>query len=144
MMMDITPLFKASVKTVRTRNKALGIASKPEDPNRILQSRSKEAFKFQSTAKEIVNNVGKLGDFLTENRRAYLDCSVQLFHQVPKLSQADRAEFDSTTQLIIKSCSQHIQDLRKENSAIPANAHTKEHRQIVINLVDNYFKSVCK
>lgn len=143
--MDITPLFKASVKTVRTRNKALGIASnKPEDPNRIFPRPKESSNKFQTAARDIVSNIAKLGDFLTENRRAYLDTSVQLFNQAPKLSQADRAEFDSTTQLIIKSCSQHIQDLRRENASFPANPHSKEHRQIVINLLDNYFKSVCK
>ena len=143
-MMDITSLFKASVKTVRTRNKALGLNSKPEDPNRIFPRTSKDLSKFQTKAKEIVSNVAKLKEFLTENRKAYLDTSVQLFNQVPKLSQADRAEFDSTTQLIIKTSSQYLQELRRENANLPANAQTKEHRTIVINIIEQYFKSVCK
>ena len=142
--MDITSLFKASVKTVRTRNKALGLNSKPEDPNRIFPRTSKDLSKFQTKAKEIVSNVAKLKEFLTENRKAYLDTSVQLFNQVPKLSQADRAEFDSTTQLIIKTSSQYLQELRRENANLPANAQTKEHRTIVINIIEQYFKSVCK
>ena len=100
--------------------------------------------KFQTKAKEIVSNVAKLKEFLTENRKAYLDTSVQLFNQVPKLSQADRAEFDSTTQLIIKTSSQYLQELRRENANLPANAQTKEHRTIVINIIEQYFKSVCK
>ncbi len=100
--------------------------------------------KFQTKAKEIVSNVAKLKEFLTENRKAYLDTSVQLFNQVPKLSQADRAEFDSTTQLIIKTSSQYLQELRRENANLPANPQTKEHRTIVINIIDQYFKSVCK
>ena len=82
-MMDITSLFKASIKTVRTRNKALGLNNKPEDPNRIFPRPSKDLSKFQTKAKEIVTNVAKLKEFLlTENRKAYLDTSVQLFNQV--------------------------------------------------------------
>lgn len=141
--MDITSLFKASVKTVRTRNKALGLSNKSEDPNRIFPRTSKESSKFQTKAKDIVSNVAKLKEFLTENRKSYLDTSVQLFNQVPKLSQADRAEFDSTTQLIIKTSSQYLQELKRENALLPANPQTKEHRTIVINIIDQYFKSVC-
>lgn len=142
-MMDITTLFKASVKTVRTRNKALGLNNKPEDPNRIFHRPSKDLLKFQNKAKDIVSNVVKLKEFLTENRKAYLDTSVQLFNQVPKLSQADRAEFDATTQLIIKTSSQYLQELKRENAVMPANAQTKEHRTIVINIIEQYFKYVC-
>jgi syntaxin 18 len=144
-MMDITSLFKASIKTVRTRNKALGLNNKPEDPNRIFPRPSKDLSKFQTKAKEIVSNVAKLKEFLTENRKAYLDTSVQLFNQVPKLSQADRAEFDHTTQLIIKTSNQYLQELKRENaSQAHANAQTKEHRTIVISIIEQYFKSVCK
>lgn len=142
-MIDITSLFKASVKAVRTRNKALGLNTKSEDPNRIFPKTSKDSSKFQTKAKEIVSNIAKLKEFLTENRKAYLDTSVQLFNQVPKLSQADRAEFDSTTQLIIKTSSQYLQELKRENALLPANAQTKEHRTIVVNIIDQYFKSVC-
>ena len=128
--MDITPLFKASIKTVRTRNKALGLG-KPEEASRIFPRPAKESSKFQTRAKDIVSNVAKLGEFLTENRRAYLDIgSIQLFNHTPKLSLADRAEFDSTTQLIIQRCSQHITELRQENASSPANPQTKEHRQM--------------
>ena len=141
--MDITPLFKASVKTVHTRNKALGLTNKLEDPNRIFPRPTKDSTKFQTKAKEIVSTVAKLKEFLTENRKSYLDTSVQLFNQVPKLSQADRAEFDSTAQLIIKTSSQYLQELKKENLQLQANGQTKEHRTIVINIIEQYYKSVC-
>jgi len=143
-MMDITPLFKASVKTVRTRNKALGVNKPIEDPNRIFPRPSKESAKFQLKAKNIVSTVGKLKEFLLDNRKAYLDTSVQLFSQVPKLSQVDRAEFDSSTQLIIKNCSQQIQELRRDHATLPANSQEKEHRQMVVNIVDQFYRSVCK
>jgi len=142
--MDITPLFKASVKTVRTRNKALGI-NKSEDPNRIFPRVTKDSSKFQTKAKDIVSNVTKLNDFLIDNKRSYLDTgSLQLFSQGPKLSQADRSELDSTIQFITKTCFQQIQELKQENASIPANPQTREHRQIVLNIVEAYFKSVCK
>jgi syntaxin 18 len=63
--MDMTSLFKASIKTVRTRNKALGLKlnNKTEDPNRIFPRPSKDFSKFQTKAKEIVSNVAKLKEF---------------------------------------------------------------------------------
>jgi syntaxin 18 len=61
--MDMTSLFKASIKTVRTRNKALGLNNKTEDPNRIFPRPSKDFSKFQTKAKEIVSNVAKLKEF---------------------------------------------------------------------------------
>jgi syntaxin 18 len=60
-MIDITSLFKAFIKTVRTRNKALGLNNKPEDPiNAFSHDHPKIFPKFQTRAKEIVPNVAKL------------------------------------------------------------------------------------
>lgn len=139
--MDITALFKASVRTVRTRNKALGTNTKLDDPSRIFP-KTKEGSKFQMKAKDIVSNIAKLHEFLMDNRKAYLDTSVQLFSQVPKLSQADRAEIDSTTEVIIKRCSALLQDLKRENASMSSNQQTKEHRAMVVNIIDQYFRHV--
>lgn len=140
--MDITSLFKASVKSVRMRNRALRPKSE-EQNNRLFPRTTKEVSKFQSKAKDISCNLAKLGEFLTENRRAYLDIGVQLFHEVQRLNPADRAEFDSTAQIFIKSCSQKIHDLKQESTGLPANQHTQDHRRMVINILELYFKSVC-
>lgn len=55
--MDITVLFKACVKTVRMRNKALGVSSSEQDKSRILNSISKKKSVFGSKAKDIATQV---------------------------------------------------------------------------------------
>lgn len=141
--MDITTLFKSSVRAVRTRNKALGTNTKPEDPNRIFP-RTKETSKFESKAKDVVTKIAKLHQLLVESRMAYLDASIPGVNQVPKLSQADRSEFDSTTQMMIKGYSQYLQELRRENATVSTNQQTREHRVMVVNIVEQYFKTVNK
>jgi syntaxin 18 len=128
-MMGLTPLFKTSVKTVRTRNKARGVNKPTEDPNRIFPRSSKESAKFQLKTKNVVSTVGNLKEFFLVNRKTYLDTSVQLLSQAPKLSQADQAEFDSSTQLVTEN--------------LPLNIQEKEHRQTVVNIVDQFYRSVC-
>jgi|ERR1712137_36928 len=143
-MMDITSLFKASVKTVRTRNKALGLNKHcTEDPNRILHRSSTRESKFQTRAKNLLSTLVKLKEFLVENRSAYLDAH-SILDQKRKLSMTDRIEFDSATQLIIKNSAQNLNDLKKENDNLVANPQTIEHRQVVLYIIEQYFKSVCK
>jgi len=143
-MMDITPLFRASVKTVRTRNKALGLNKHcTEDPNRILHRSSTRESKFQTRAKDLLSTLVKLKEFLVENRSAYLDTH-SVLDQRRKLSMTDRIEFDSATQLIIQNSAQNLNDLKRENANLVANPQTIEHRQVVLYIVEQYFKSVCK
>ena len=49
--MDRTALFKASVKTIRTRNKALGVKEPVKD---ILKSKRKRS-EFETKAKDVVS-----------------------------------------------------------------------------------------
>jgi len=144
-MIDITSLFKASVKTVRTRNKALGLNKHPtDDPNRILhRSSSIRESKFQTRAKDILSTLVKLKEFLVDNRSTYLGAQA-VRDQSRKLSLTDRIEFDSATQLIIKNSLQNLNDLKRENASLVANSQTTEHRQIVLQIIEQYFKSVCK
>lgn len=55
--MDITALFKACVKTVRVRNKALGIPSADQDKNRILNASTTRKSAFGTKAKDILVQV---------------------------------------------------------------------------------------
>lgn len=52
--MDITPLFKACVKTLRTRNKALGLGEK-DKAVLGLNKGSKVKSEFTMKAKEVVS-----------------------------------------------------------------------------------------
>lgn len=57
MAVDITLLFKASVKTVKTRNKALGVAAVGDSARDELLKRSAARSKsdFTSRAREVVS-----------------------------------------------------------------------------------------
>ena len=58
--MDRTALFKATVKTIRTKNKALGVKDAPRD---ILNS-NKEKNEFGAKAREVVRWSAMKGDNL--------------------------------------------------------------------------------
>ena len=140
--MDITELFKASVKTVRTRNRALGLKKNVDDPSRIIGRPLRET-KFQTKAKEIVHAITTLQEFHAENRKAYLDVSSQLFGQAPKLSQSDRNEIDEKTGVIIKNCKHSLQELKKDTNYV-SNPQTTEHRQMVLTIIEMYLNKVSK
>lgn len=53
MAVDITLLFKASVKTVKTRNKAIGIGL--DSPKDDIFKRSRPKIGFSPKAKEVVS-----------------------------------------------------------------------------------------
>lgn len=53
MAVDITLLFRASVKTVKTRNKAIGLALESQKDELLKRSRPSNGFSFK--AKEVVS-----------------------------------------------------------------------------------------
>ncbi|XP_046400320.1 syntaxin-18 [Ischnura elegans] len=139
--MEITNLFKACVKTIRTRNKAFGLNSDP-DKNRILASRaSKNEFTVKS--REILKNISYLKDFLLENRKAYLNFSGHL-SDLPQMSDVERNKIDTGAQSIMSSCSHLIQEFKKEIAKNKDPPQTLEHRLAVLDVLENYLKTVCK
>jgi len=56
MAVDITLLFKASVKTVKTRNKAMGVGLDSAKDELFKRSRTKHGFSFSPKAKEVVSS----------------------------------------------------------------------------------------
>ncbi|GBP21882.1 Syntaxin-18 [Eumeta japonica] len=139
--MDITPLFKACIKTVRTRNKAFGIQSPAnDDKQRILKSKSKSG--FMSTAKDITLQITKLRDFLLQHREAYLS----FFNNVTgdEMSETDRDQIDTGAQRIINTCQHLLKEFRNDNRKITVTTQTREFMDNVIDLIDAYLKAVCK
>ena len=57
--MDITPLFKACVKTLRTRNKALGLGEKDKVILGLNSRGNKIKTEFAVKAKEVVSFLRK-------------------------------------------------------------------------------------
>ncbi|KAG6452031.1 syntaxin-18 [Manduca sexta] len=139
--MDITPLFKACIKTVKTRNKAFGIQSPvSEDKQRILRGKSKNG--FMSTARDICCQITRLRDFLLEHRDRYLS----FFDNVKKdeMTEAERDQIDTGAQRIINTCSHLLKEFRNDNRKITVSAQTRDYMDAVIDLIDMYLKAVCK
>ncbi|KAG8223147.1 hypothetical protein J437_LFUL000570 [Ladona fulva] len=139
--MDITNLFKACVKTIRTRNKAFGLNSEP-DKNRILATRTTKN-EFTIKAREVLRNISCLKDFLLENRKAYLNFAGHLSDQ-PQMTDAERNKIDIGAQSIMSSCSRLIQDFKKETAKMKDSPQIVEHRQAVLDILESYLKAVCK
>jgi syntaxin 18 len=138
--MDITTLFKACVKTIRTRNKAFGVVD--ADKNRILGTRTQKS-EFNVGAKEVLGQITRLRDFLLEHRKAYLNFASHL-SDTPQMTDEERDKIDLGAQRIMKTCSRLIQEFKKVSQKMDGSPQQLEHRQAVLDLVESYLKSVCK
>ncbi|XP_015596493.1 syntaxin-18 [Cephus cinctus] len=137
--MDISAFFKASVKTVRLRNKELGAGNEIK----ILSNRKRERSAFFSKAHDVVTQITKLREFLLENRRAYLNFN-DLLSNKPRMLDTDRDQIDAGAQKIMTICSQLIKELKREIAGSEVSRQNMEHREIVLLLIEEYLKSVCK
>lgn len=139
--MDITPLFKACIKTVKTRNKAFGIQSPvSEDKQRILRTKPKTG--FMTTAKDITSQITRLRDFLLEHRERYL--SFFNSDTSDEMTEAERDQIDTGAQRIINTCSHLLKEFRNDNRRLSVPLQTREYMDAVIDLIDAYLKAVCK
>uniref|UniRef100_A0A1B6CVB8 Syntaxin-18 n=1 Tax=Clastoptera arizonana TaxID=38151 RepID=A0A1B6CVB8_9HEMI len=146
--MEITPLFKACVKTIRTRNKALGtiqLGSDNTDKRKpILFSSGKHSQnEFTHKAKDIVTQITRLKDFLLEHRSAYLNFSSNRL-DLPEMSDIERDKIDSGAQRIMKTCSHLLLEFKREYALIENSPQLEEHQDSVFDLIENYLKNVCK
>ena len=136
--MDVSSLFKASVKTVSLRNRDLGTINSIRNLKKV---RSKSAFFVK--AQGVVAQISKLREFLIENRKAYLNFSNYL-PNVPSMTDVDRDQIDVGAQKIMSTCSQLIKELRREIAGCEVSPQNLEHREIMLLLIEDYLKNVCK
>lgn len=135
--MDVSALFRASVKAVNLRNKDLGAPATECRPRRGRST-------FCAKAHAVVVQISKLREFLLENRRAYLNFSNYL-SAAPRMTDAERDEIDAGAQRIMGTCSQLVKDLRREvAAATEISQQNVEHREIMLLLIEDYLKNVCK
>lgn len=137
--MDVSTLFKASVKTVSLRNKDLGTLNSTRNP--LKKVRNKSGFFIKAQA--VVAQISKLREFLLENRRAYLNFSNYL-SKIPHMTDSDRDEIDAGAQKIMSTCSQLIKELKREIALCDVSQQNLEHREIMLMLIEDYLKNVCK
>lgn len=135
--MDITTLFKACVKTVRTRNKNLSGKDTKTD---ILRRINRDA--YLSKAKEIMKNLTNLRDFLLENRKSYMNI-INHFSNTKTMSDIDREQVDINAQNILHNCTQMLTEMKR---LLPKakSKQLSEHYGNVLQSLDNYLKYVGK
>lgn len=136
--MDVSILFRACVKTVSLQDKNLGSSSftKP-----LKKTKNKSAFYVKTQA--VVAQIAKLKEFLLENRKAYLNFS-NYFSNIPRMTDVDRDQIDAGAQTIMSTCSQLIKELKREIAFSEVSRQNMEHREIVLLLIEDYLKNVCK
>ncbi|KAG7229736.1 hypothetical protein INR49_012532 [Caranx melampygus] len=163
MAVDITLLFKASVKTVKTRNKAIGIGFDSTKDEIFKRSRPKSG--FSPKAKEVITNITKLKDFLLQHRKDYVSAGrglllaqgqqrvgwswTCLFYSLissdlTRMTDSERDQIDQDAQIFMRTCSEAIKQLRNEAEKKVTSAQIKEHRGAVLDLIEMYLKGVCK
>ncbi|AWP03154.1 Syntaxin-18 [Scophthalmus maximus] len=142
MAVDITLLFKASVKTVKTRNKAIGIGFDSTKDEIFKRSRTKSG--FSQKAKEVIANITKLKDFLLLHRKDYVSAGSLISSDLTRMTDSERDQIDQDAQIFMRTCSEAIKLLRNEAGKNVTSAQTKEHRGAVLDLIEMYLRGVCK
>ncbi|XP_060103265.1 syntaxin-18 isoform X1 [Heteronotia binoei] len=148
MAADITLLFKASVKTVKTRNKALGVplggggGDEPLLLKRASSARPKSD--FSGRAREVVNNIGKLKDFLLQHRKDYINAYSHVMSEYVRMTDTERDQIDQDAQIFMRTCAEAIQQLRTEAHKDIHSPQVKQHREAVLDFIEDYLKRVCK
>ncbi|XP_075425619.1 syntaxin-18 [Ascaphus truei] len=141
MAADITLLFRASVKTVKTRNKALGVPLPESD---LLRRRNRPRGVFSCRAREVITNIGKLKDFLLEHRKDYINASSHVASEFSRMTDTERDQIDQDAQTFMRTCADAIQQLRTEACKDINSLQVKQHRNAVLDFIGDYLKRVCK
>lgn len=133
--MDITPLFKACVKTVRLTNKKL-----PQpDKNRILKKKHRSEIHIKS--KDICYQITQVRDFLIENRAAYMKYASHL-KKSAQMTDEERNLIDMECEKIFSVCFQLISDLKSKKKDVKVHKQESEHFDGILELLTNYIKIV--
>ncbi|XP_070500829.1 syntaxin-18 [Chironomus tepperi] len=133
--MDITPLFKACIKTVKLQNKSLPVP----DKNRILKTTQKDD--LSKKTKEIKFQITQLKNFLVENRAAYIQFACHLKRSA-QMTNEERDLIDREAEKIITICTQFICELKLDYGAKQMTKQQKQHVEAVFELLANYLKAV--
>ncbi|XP_076460902.1 syntaxin-18-like [Babylonia areolata] len=140
-MADVTSAFKATVKAVKSRIKVQG--GNVDTTTNILPA-SKQRGDFETKAREVTSSISKLRDFLLQHRKDYVNAGSLLAGHLSSMTDAERDQIDNDAQNIIKTCRETINRFRVEAQKQKVHPQVKEHRAIVIFLIDAYLKAVCR
>lgn len=131
--MNITTIFKATVKTINFSNNSLeNSVTVQKQP---LKSKKKSSFSLKT--EEIVKQITKLHKSLLDNRSAYLNVS----HYLTK-NQVHQGEIHANVENLIEDYYRSISDLENVVESTKTNSQSKEHHQVICVLLRDYLKSV--
>lgn len=136
--MDITILFGACVKTLKTTNKFLGVKN---PKTQILKSTARDP--QLKAARDVVKQISNLQKFFIDNKVAYLNV-VNYLSTNKTMTESDRAEIDMEAQKIINTCTTMINEYKKALNVLDLDNQLEEHYTNIIDSVDRYLKNVSK
>lgn len=140
-MTDITKLFRATVKTVKLREKAQGTAV---GPDKSILPTHRQKSEFSTYAKDVVGTVSKLRDFLIEHRKDYINANGYLGAENSKMTDNERDRIDTDTEAFIKTCFDAIKQLKSQVHAHKVLRQVKEHKDAILELIEKYLTAVCQ
>lgn len=134
--MDITSLFKASVKTVRLKSSS---SFSVPNKSRILVRKSKN--EFSEKAKKIRFQITQMKNLLLENRAAYMQLAFHL-KKSAQMSDEERDIIDHESDTIIRICTETINDLKTECRRSKQSKQITEFMELVIEILSSYMHAV--
>ncbi|XP_018323396.1 syntaxin-18 [Agrilus planipennis] len=136
--MDLTLLFKACIKTVRTTNK---MVNNEDTTSTLLKVKKKDP--ILKTARDILKKIRSLEDFLRENKATYLNV-INYISTYKTMSETDKGKVDSTAEEIINYSKSSINSLRDEIQKNVKCIQKLEHYSSVVQSLEKYLKDVSK
>lgn len=138
--MDRTALFKATVKTIRTKNKVLVV----KDASRDILNSNKRKNEFGAKAREVLMNITKLRDFLLEHQKDYISPFSHVNLEVSGMTDKERDQIDTDAETYMRTCSFAINSLKGEVMKQKRSSQVVTHREAVLEMLGQYLKVVCK
>ncbi|KAK3855365.1 hypothetical protein Pcinc_038227 [Petrolisthes cinctipes] len=131
---DLTPLFKSCVKTIRTRNKAIGVTL-PQ--TKIFPSTPTPFSLFNSRAKDTMSNIVIIRSLLKDHKKKYLE------DQEQSMSDDERRYMDK----VVNSNLRIIEDnLRAPDSELvgdqPGSGDASEYKKVIMSILKINFQQV--
>lgn len=135
--MDITDIYKTCVKNEKLRRSITGT----DKTGHSLKFKNKKD-EFNSKSLDVVYHITKLKNYLNEHKYEYMN--IMSSSVKPGMTDLEREKVDAAAHSIIKNCSTLLKELAAFAKTNPQPSQLYEHRKGVLEIVENYLKSVCK
>ncbi|KAI6189605.1 hypothetical protein M3Y97_00026600 [Aphelenchoides bicaudatus] len=167
LFVDNTALFRARVKalklrqTTTSRQRLKSNSAEPQEDEVLLErsrlstpthedsesaSVSPNFSLYTAYARQICQHIRELADLVLERRKSYLLTSVNVYGHDNFMTDDDRRQFDSDTDLAMKQCSRLVRNLefQLDNDQSLRGEDEYAHLKAITLLLNVYLKNVCK